>query len=238
MNDGIIFYRSHFDNIKDLNDDELGQIFRACMTGDTGAMSPHVKMAYNFIVSQIRRDEEKYANIVEKRRAAGRRGGIAKGKHVENQDDKEIANQANANFAKQTEANQANEIININSNINSNINNNNNININTNNNNDTSNDVSINTRETPSSSSPSVEDLKNRAGWMEQVAMNYGLKSVQEVMQWIDRFDMEAIKCKLASHVDTKDLASHFCNWLRIKLTAQPKGGVREVRYEDINWSE
>ena len=70
------------------------------------------------------------------------------------------------------------------------------------------------------------------------LAMNYGLKSVQEVMQWIDRFDMEAIKCKLASHVNTKDLASHFCDWLRIKLAAQPKGGVREVRYEDINWNE
>ena len=127
MNDGIIFYKSHFDNIKDLNNDELGQIFRACMTGDTGAMAPHVKMAYNFIVSQIRRDEEKYANIVEKRRAAGRKGGIAKGKRNENQDDEEIANQANANFAKQKQANQANESININSNIN----NNNNININT-----------------------------------------------------------------------------------------------------------
>lgn len=98
--------------------------------------------------------------------------------------------------------------------------------------------MSINTRVTSATKSPSVEDLKNRTGWMEQVAMNYGLKSVQEVMQWIDRFDMEAIKCKLASHVNTKDLASHFCDWLRIKLAAQPKGGVREVRYEDINWNE
>lgn len=206
MNDGVIFYKSHFDNIKDLTDAELGQIFRACMTGETGAMSMHVRMAYNFVSSQIRRDEEKYTNIIEKRRAAGRKGGIAKGKRTDNQDNEEIAKQAN-------ESNN----ININSNIN------NNINSNTNNNNDTSNDVSINTREIPPSSSPSVEDLKNRVGWMEQVAMNYGLKSVQEVMIWIDKFQLEVIDCKLKTHTNNKDLASHFCDWLRIKLEQQAK---------------
>ena len=134
MNDGVIFYKSHFDNIKDLTDAELGQIFRACMTGETGAMSMHVRMAYNFVSSQIRRDEEKYTNIIEKRRAAGRKGGIAKGKRTDNQDNEEIANQANANFAKQEIANQANESnnINTNSNNNNNINSNNNSNISTN----------------------------------------------------------------------------------------------------------
>lgn len=126
MNDGVIFYKSHFDNIKDLTDGELGQIFRACMTGEIGAMSLHVKMAYNFVNSQIKRDKTKYETIVEKRRAAGRKGGLAKGKNTNNQDNGEIAKQANANFAKQKQAKQANESnnININSNINNNTNNN------------------------------------------------------------------------------------------------------------------
>lgn len=134
MNDGVIFYKSHFDNIKDLSDSELGQIFRACMTGETGAMSMHVKMAYNFVSSQIKRDEEKYIAITEKRRAAGRKGGIAKGKSYENQNNTKIANQANAIFDKQEIANQANESnnININSNSNNNINSNNNSKISTN----------------------------------------------------------------------------------------------------------
>lgn len=79
MNDGVIFYKSHFDNIKDLSDSELGQIFRACMTGETGAMSMHVKMAYTFLSSQIKRDSDKYVEIIEKRRAAGRMGGAPKG---------------------------------------------------------------------------------------------------------------------------------------------------------------
>lgn len=137
MNDGVIFYKSHFDNIKDLTDGELGQIFRACMTGETGAMSPHVKMAYNFVNSQIKRDKTKYETIVEKRRAAGRKGGLAKGKSTNNQDNEEIANQANANFAKQKQANQANESNNIN------INSNNNINSNINNNKSTNVDINL-----------------------------------------------------------------------------------------------
>lgn len=234
MNDGVIFYKSHFDNIKDLTDAELGQIFRACMTGETGAMAMHVRMAYNFVSSQIRRDEEKYTNIIEKRRAAGRKGGIAKGKRTDNQDNEEIANQANANFAKQEIANQANESnnINTNSNINNNINSNNNSNIK----NDTSNDVSINTREIPPSSSPSVEFLKEKSSWIEMVAMNYGL-DVQGVHRWIDKFQLEVIDCKLKTHANNKDLASHFCDWLRIKLAAQSQQksmGVKEIKYEDI----
>jgi hypothetical protein len=212
MNDGVIFYKSHFDNIKDLTDAELGQIFRACMTGETGAMAMHVKMAYNFVSSQIRRDEEKYTNIIEKRRAAGRKGGIAKGKRTDNQDNEEIANQANAIFAKQEIANQANES----NNINTNSNNNNNINRNNNNNikNDTSNDVSINT------ATPSVDSLKEKSSWIEMVAMNYGL-DVQGVHRWIDKFQLEVIDCKLKTHANNKDLASHFCDWLRIKLAAE-----------------
>ena len=199
MNDGVIFYKSHFDNIKDLTDDELGQIFRACMTGETGAMSMHVRMAYNFVSSQIRRDEEKYTNIIEKRRAAGRKGGIAKGKRTDNQDNEEIANQAN-------ESNN----INTNSNINNNINSNNNSNIK----NDTSNDVSINT------ATPSVNFLKEKSSWIEMVAMNYGL-DIQGVHRWIDKFQLEVIDCKLKTHANNKDLASHFCDWLRIKLAAE-----------------
>lgn len=210
MNDGVIFYKSHFDNIKDLTDAELGQIFRACMTGETGAMSPHVKMAYNFVSSQIKRDKTKYDTIVEKRRAAGRKGGLAKGKSTNNQDNEEIANQANANFAKQEQANQANESNNINNNSNNNINSNNNSNIK----NDTSIDVSSNT------ATPSIDSLKQRNSWIEMVAMNYGL-DIQGVHRWIDKFQLEVIDCKLKTHANNKDLASHFCDWLRIKLAAE-----------------
>lgn len=232
MNDGVIFYRSHFENIQELNDEELGQIFRACMTGETGTMSPHVKMAFAFLSSQIKRDIEKYALITEKRRKAGRLGGIAKGKKTENQENTEIANLANANCAKQNIANLANESNNINNNINSNKKNN----IKTNIKNDTSNDVSSN-KEVVSvvTPTPSVDSLRERSSWIEQVAMNYGL-SVHDVHGWLDRFEAEVVNCKMKTHANTKDLASHFCDWMRIKRAAEEKqSGSRTSIFDEVS---
>lgn len=215
MNDGVIFYKSHFDNIRDLSNEELGQIFRACMTGETGAMSPHVRMAYNFVNSQIRRDKEKYADKIEKRRAAGRMGGAPIGnknaqKYISQEDSENKQNKQKVEKTSKTSNN-----ININSNSN------NNINSNTNSNNDTSNDVSCNKEIVPVvTTSPSVDALREKSSWIENVAMNYGL-TAQGVHQWMDRFESEVINCKLKTHANQKDLASHFCDWLRIKLAEQ-----------------
>lgn len=140
MNDGVIFYKSHFDNIKDLSDSELGQIFRACMTGETGAMSPHVKMAFTFLSSQIKRDSDKYVEILEKRRAAGRMGGAPKGnknaqKYINQEDSENKQNKQKVEKTSKTSKTSNN--ININSNIN------NNINSNTNNNKSTNVDINL-----------------------------------------------------------------------------------------------
>lgn len=232
MNDGVIFYKSHFDNIKDLSDSELGQIFRACMTGETGAMSPHVRMAFTFLSSQIKRDSDKYVEIIEKRRAAGRMGGAPKGnknaqKYISQEDSENKQN--NQMVEKTSKTSKTSNNININSNIN------NNINSNINSNNDTSNDVSCN-KEIVSvvTTSPSVDALREKSSWIENVAMNYGL-TTQGVHGWLDRFEAEVINCKLKTHANQKDLASHFCDWLRIKLASQPKG-TKEIKFEDINW--
>jgi hypothetical protein len=135
MNDGVIFYKSHFDNIKDLTDAELGQIFRACMTGETGAMAMHVKMAFTFLSSQIKRDSDKYVEIIEKRRAAGRMGGAPKGnknaQKYNNQEDNENK-QNKQKVEKTSKTSKTSNNINTNSNINNNINSNNNSNISTN----------------------------------------------------------------------------------------------------------
>jgi hypothetical protein len=221
MNDGVIFYKSHFDNIKDLSDSELGQIFRACMTGETGAMSMHVKMAYTFLSSQIKRDSDKYVEIIEKRRAAGRMGGAPKGnKNAQksiNQEDGENK-QNKQKVEKTSKTSKTSNNININSNINNNINNN--INSNINSNNDTSNDVSNNKEIVSVTTSSSVDALREKSSWIENVAMNYGL-TTQGVQSWMDRFESEVINCKLKTHANQKDLASHFCDWLRIKLAEQ-----------------
>ena len=68
--------------------------------------------------------------------------------------------------------------------------------------------------------SPSVDALREKSSWIENVAMNYGL-TTQGVHGWLDRFESEVINCKLKTHANQKDLASHFCDWLRIKLAEQ-----------------
>lgn len=78
---------------------------------------------------------------------------------------------------------------------------------------DTSDDVSYN-------ATPSVDALREKSSWIENVAMNYGL-TTQGVHEWLDRFNSEVINCKLKTHANQKDLASHFCDWLRIKLADQ-----------------
>lgn len=124
-----------------LSDEDLGKIFRACMTYGTEeetSIPAYLMPTYNLIVNQIKIDKQRYEDKVEKRRAAGRLGGAPIGnqnaKKTENQsfgDDKknkqnkQMVEKTSKNKQKQTK--QANNI-NINSNINNNSNSNKNIN--------------------------------------------------------------------------------------------------------------
>ena len=212
MKDGVVMYISHFKSIEMLSDEELGQMFRACMryaNGEEYFVPAHLSIAFNFMRLQIDNDTKRYEDKVEKRRLAGRKGGYAKAENLVNQSD--VANLANAKNAKQKKQNLAN-LANLANNINNNINNNNN---------STSNDVSCN-KEIVSvvTTSPSVDALRKKLSWIENVAMNYGL-TTQGVQSWLDRFEAEVINCKLKTHANQKDLASHFCDWLRIKLAEQ-----------------
>jgi hypothetical protein len=230
MKDGVVMYISHFKSIEMLSDEELGQMFRACMryaNGEEYFVPAHLSIAFNFMRLQIDNDTKRYEDKVEKRRLAGRKGGFAKAENQANQSD--VANVANAKNAKQNKQKLAN-LANLANNNNSNNNNNNNSN-----NNSTSNDVSCN-KEIVSvvTTSPSVDALREKSSWIENVAMNYGL-TTQGVQSWMDRFESEVINCKLKTHANQKDLASHFCDWLRIKLASQPKG-TKEIKFEDINW--
>ena len=83
--------------------------------------------------------------------------------------------------------------------------------------------------------SPSVNALREKSSWIEIVAMNYGL-TAQDVHGWLDRFEAEVINCKMKTHANTKDLASHFCDWLRIKKTAEEKAvGGRTSIFDEVS---
>lgn len=90
MKDGVIIYISHFKSVEMLPDSDLGALFRAVFVfaiGGTPQVPSHLQIAFNFITSQISRDEVKYNEICEKRRESGRLGGQAKRKGKKNDEE-------------------------------------------------------------------------------------------------------------------------------------------------------
>lgn len=73
----IIIHTADYDNIEDLDNEQMGILFRALILSQRGAelpkMDKQTKMAFKFMAAQIDRDNEKYNAIVEKRRAAAQK---------------------------------------------------------------------------------------------------------------------------------------------------------------------
>lgn len=80
--DGLVFYKSHYQAIKDLKDEQLGKLFRAVFEKQLGnevVLADDIKIAFNFINNQLVVDEKKYNEKCERARANGKRGGAPKG---------------------------------------------------------------------------------------------------------------------------------------------------------------
>lgn len=95
-----------------LSDDEAGKLFRhllAFVNDKDPKFSPDeriLKMAFEPIRLQLKRDLEKYEEVKRKRTEAGRSGGIKSGVS-RSKSEHEEPNEANASFAKKIEANEA-----------------------------------------------------------------------------------------------------------------------------------
>ena len=113
-----ILYTSDYKCIKDLPLEQKGAlldaIFEYASTGTIIDLPPVVSMAFNFFRSHIDDNTEKWNEKVEKRRAAGRLGGLAKAENSKQSQ----ANVANAKDANQSQANVA---VNVNDNVNDNV---------------------------------------------------------------------------------------------------------------------
>lgn len=101
MKDSFILYTEYREQIEQLSMSERGELFTAILDYASGVglpeLSPVVGMAFSFIRSRLDRDAEKYAEVCEKRREAGRIGGLSKSKQK----------LAKASKCKQSLANQA-----------------------------------------------------------------------------------------------------------------------------------
>lgn len=119
----FVLFTEYEENLKELPDEELGQLFRAIFSyvnrGIVPDLSPSNKMAFSFIRQDLDRNQAKYEKTCKSRAEAGKKGGLAKA--------------ANASKAKQGLANLAdNDNDNDNENVNDNENDNGNENDNDN----------------------------------------------------------------------------------------------------------
>lgn len=99
-------YKKHFDLIQDDTDFRrlIEAIFAYCETGtEPSDLSPVALMAFSFIRANLDRDSDKYEAVKEKRKEAGRLGGLAKASNA-----KQML--AKASNAKQNLANVADTV--------------------------------------------------------------------------------------------------------------------------------
>lgn len=76
--EGFILYKSFYAPVSSLSDAQLGRLFRAIFRYRIDGISEvesDIQMAFNFFKSQMDNEDEKYSQIVEQRRIAGRMGG-------------------------------------------------------------------------------------------------------------------------------------------------------------------
>lgn len=89
MNDSFILYTSYYALIEGLTDEQLGQLTRAIFLyardGEIISLEPVVRMAFGFIVDDMKRNRAKYEEKVERWRANGKKGGRPR----KNQEDKQ-----------------------------------------------------------------------------------------------------------------------------------------------------
>ena len=110
----FVLYTDYSRQIERLSDDEAGQLFKALLRfaadGTEPQLSDRADMAFAFISEQIERDTGKWKETCEKRREAGKRGGLKTQSAARaNASDSQTAeaNQTNASFASEQKANQA-----------------------------------------------------------------------------------------------------------------------------------
>lgn len=119
--ESFLFYRDWWESMKD-NDAIRYEVYDAIMTKVFDDIEPEVspmaKMALKFILPVVGRDHDKYNDVREKRKAAGRLGGLKKAENIAS-----VANLANASKlskCQQSIANVANLADNVNVNVNDN----------------------------------------------------------------------------------------------------------------------
>lgn len=82
MKKSFILHTDAWDILKDFTDEQCGRLFKALLCYQRGEEAPELdvatKVAFSFMSAQLERDNERYEQMVEKRRAAGKRSAEAR----------------------------------------------------------------------------------------------------------------------------------------------------------------
>ena len=100
-----LIYPEWLEAIQPLNAEERGELFTLILQHTAGEetvpTSPVVAAAWGFVRASIDANNDRYEELCERRRAAGRKGGLQRAASAEQ------ANEASASKAKQSQANEA-----------------------------------------------------------------------------------------------------------------------------------
>lgn len=107
----FILYCDIGQHLELLSDEDAGLLFKGIVhyadTGEPPQLPPMAAMAFSFIRAQIDRDQEKWNTTREKRRAAGKSGGLKSGESRQHGIE---AKEANASIPKQPQADEADNV--------------------------------------------------------------------------------------------------------------------------------
>ena len=204
----FVAYADWESQINFLTDEEAGKLFRHLLDyvndrePEFNKDERLLKIAFEPIKQQLKRDLRKYESIKEKRSEAGKKGASTK---------QSQAKEANASFDNQTETNQA-----VNDNVNVNV---------------TTNVVDIGDygkkvldgsySEDPkylNTLSENLDVMKTYDSWKTQVAKANSIE-LKDVPIWLDKFK-DHILTQGKVDVSVNELKKHFSSWLRLRIRA------------------
>ena len=122
----FLLYTDLVHTVKKLPNEQAGELFKHILSyvNDENPTTNNtiIELVFEPIKQQLKRDLRRWESIAEKRREAGRVGGLKSGetRRIEANE----ANEASALKTKQTKQSQANEAVNVNGNVNGNVKNN------------------------------------------------------------------------------------------------------------------
>lgn len=121
--DSLVFYISQYEAVKELNNEQLGTLYRAIFETALGNEPeiPHdIKIAYNFIQNQVKVDAAKYDEKIRKCSESGKLGGAPKGNKNASKTNKTSKNKQTVDSLVSNKQNKLN--VNVNENVNVNVN--------------------------------------------------------------------------------------------------------------------